>query len=54
MISVYFATQIPDGYTSAALIYNYIKEIDENYPVHYIIHNNNKSHGLAKMDDGDF
>lgn len=22
--------------------------------MHYIIHNNNKSHGLAKMDDGDF
>lgn len=44
----------PDGYTSAALIYNYIKELDEDYPVHYIIHNNNKSHGLAKMDDGDF
>ena len=44
----------PDGYTSAALIYNYIKELDDNYPVHYIIHNNNKSHGLAKMDDGDF
>lgn len=44
----------PDGYTSAALIYKYIKELDENYPVHYIIHNNNKAHGLAKMDDGDF
>ena len=28
--------------------------MDENYPVHYIIHNNNKAHGLAKMDDGDF
>lgn len=44
----------PDGYTSAALIYKYIKELDEDYPVHYIIHNNNKAHGLAKMDDGDF
>ena len=44
----------PDGYTSAALIYKYIKELDENYPVHYIIHNNNKAHGLAKMNDGDF
>lgn len=44
----------PDGYTSAALIYKYIKELDENYPVYYIIHNNNKAHGLAKMDDGDF
>lgn len=44
----------PDGYTSAALIYKYIKDLDENYPVHYIIHNNNKAHGLARMDDGDF
>lgn len=44
----------PDGYTSAALIYKYIKELDENYPVHYIIHNSNKAHGLAKMNDGDF
>ncbi len=44
----------PDGYTSAALIYKYIKDLDENYPVHYIIHNNNKAHGLSKMCDGDF
>ena len=43
----------PDGYTSAALIYKYIKYLDENYPVNYIIHNNNKAHGLGKMDDGD-
>lgn len=47
-------TAIPDGYTSAALIYKYIKDLNENYPVHYIIHNNNKAHGLAKMDNGDF
>ena len=44
----------PDGYTSAALIYKYIKDLDENYPVYYVIHNNNKAHGLAKMDNGDF
>lgn len=44
----------PDGYTSAALIYKYIKELDEDYPIHYIIHSNNKAHGLGKMDDGDF
>lgn len=44
----------PDGYTSAALMYKYIKELDEDYPVHYIIHSNNKAHGLARMDDGDF
>lgn len=28
--------------------------MDNNYPVHYIIHNNNKAHGLARIDDGDF
>ena len=31
----------PDGYTSSALVYKYIKEIGgENYPVEYIIHQN--------------
>ena len=54
MISQFSWTAIPDGYTSAALIYKYIKELDEDYPVHYIIHNNNKAHGLGKMDEGDF
>ena len=28
--------------------------LDKDYPVRYILHNNNKSHGLAKMDDSDF
>ncbi len=28
--------------------------MDKNYPVHYILHNENKAHGLAKMDEGDF
>lgn len=28
--------------------------MDKDYPVHYIIHNNNKAHGLSKMDKGDF
>ena len=44
----------PDGYTSAAAMYNYIKRLDKNYPVEYIIHNNNKAHGLNKMGKGDF
>lgn len=35
-------------------MYNYIKKLNSNYPVQYIIHNNNKSHGLSKMDQGDF
>lgn len=44
----------PDGYTSAAAIYNYIKRLDKSYPIQYIIHNNNKAHGLSKMGKGDF
>ena len=44
----------PDGYTSASMIYNYIKELDPNHPVQYIIHQSNKAHGLAGMDNGDF
>lgn len=45
----------PDGYTSAAMMYLYIKQLSyEDYPVSYIIHNINKAHGLSKMDNGDF
>ena len=44
----------PDGYTSAAMMYMYIKNLNQNYPVRYILHRVNKSHGLAKMNDGDF
>lgn len=44
----------PDGYTSAAAMYNYIKRLDTSYPIQYIIHNNNKAHGLSKMGKGDF
>lgn len=44
----------PDGFSSAAMLYNYIKMLDKNYPVRYILHNNNKAHGLSKIDDGDF
>ena len=44
----------PDGYTSAAAIYSYIKRLDEDYPIKYIIHGNNKAHGLGKMGKGDF
>lgn len=36
------------------MMYSYIKMLDEDYPVRYILHNNNKAHGLAKMDDRDF
>lgn len=44
----------PDGYTSAAMLYMYIKRMNPDYPVHYMIHKNNKAHGLGKMHEGDF
>lgn len=44
----------PDGFSSAAMLYSYIKMLDEDYPVKYILHNNNKAHGLAKIAEGDF
>ena len=44
----------PDGYTSAAAMYSYIKRLNPAYPVKYILHNNNKAHGLSKMGKGDF
>ena len=39
-----------DGYTSSAMLYLYIKALNEDYPVEYIMHNRNKSHGLADHD----
>lgn len=35
-----------DGYTSSAIVYNYIKDIDSNCSVEYLIHDN-KEHGLS-------
>lgn len=40
----------PDGYSSAAMMYQYIKLMNENYPVHYMIHKKPKSHGLSDND----
>ena len=37
----------PDGYCSAAMMYMYIKQMDENYPVSYILHSRAKAHGLG-------
>lgn len=37
----------PDGYTSAAIMYQYIKLIDKNIEITYSIHNG-KEHGLSK------
>jgi len=37
----------PDGFCSAAMMYLYIKKIDEDYPVTYILHTRAKAHGLS-------
>lgn len=36
-----------DGFCSGAMMYNYIKRIDDNYPVSYIMHGKAKAHGLS-------
>lgn len=38
----------PDGYCSASMMYLYIKRLDEEYPVDYILHKKAKSHGLSE------
>lgn len=35
-----------DGYTSSAMLYLYIKALDPNYPIEYLIHSRPKMHGL--------
>ena len=40
----------PDGYSSAAMMYQYIKLMQEDYPVYYMIHQRPKSHGLSDND----
>lgn len=37
----------PDGFCSTAMMYLYIKRLDANYPVHYIMHKKAKTHGLG-------
>ena len=37
----------PDGFCSAVMMYLYIKKMDENYPVDYILHERAKAHGLS-------
>lgn len=41
----------PDGYCSASMMYNYIKQLDSEYPVEYKMHNRTKSHGLDDVID---
>ena len=36
----------PDGFCSAAMMYSYIKKLDAEYPINYILHTRAKSHGL--------
>lgn len=37
----------PDGFCSASMMYLYIKRMDQNYPVEYILHTRAKAHGLS-------
>ena len=39
-----------DGVCSSVIMYKYIKAMQEDYPVHLVLHKNNKSHGLASWD----
>lgn len=39
-----------DGYTSSAMLYLYIKALNNDYPIEYVLHNRPKSHGLANND----
>ena len=36
----------PDGFCSAAMMYSYIKKMNADYPVNYILHARAKAHGL--------
>lgn len=35
-----------DGYTSSAMLYLYVKALDPNYPIFYVMHSRPKMHGL--------
>lgn len=39
-----------DGYTSSAMLYLYIKSLNPDYPVEYIMHQRPKTHGLNSGD----
>lgn len=40
-----------DGYTSSAMLYLYIKSLDSDYPIEYIMHQRPKMHGLRDEVD---
>lgn len=39
-----------DGYTSSAMLYLYIKSLDPDYPVEYVMHSKPKMHGLGNNE----
>ena len=39
-----------DGICSSVIMYQYIKSMQEDYPVFLVLHENNKAHGLASWD----
>jgi single-stranded-DNA-specific exonuclease len=41
---------IPDGYTSASILYLYLKKSFPDINLSYILHNKSKSHGLSDID----
>ena len=43
-----------DGYTSSSMLYLYIKSLDANYPIEYVLHKEAKKHGLVDMDLSQF
>lgn len=36
-----------DGYTSSAMLYLYVKSLDPDYPIEYVMHSKPKMHGLG-------
>ena len=39
-----------DGYTSSAMLYLYIKALNPDYPIEYVMHQRPKTHGLSSKD----
>ena len=39
-----------DGYTSSAMLYLYIKSLDADYPIEYVLHDQPKQHGLVDIE----
>lgn len=39
-----------DGFCSAAIMYMYIKRMDADYPIDYVMHTKAKAHGLHSND----